>query len=261
MQKLKPIKNLGQNYLIDPNIIRKFVNTINPQSDDVIIEIGPGKGAISRELLHKCRKLIAIDIDKRIIEPLKNDLPEIDLINDDFLKIDLQKIIATGKVKVVGNIPFNLTSPILFKLVENIHLIQSASFIMQHEVAKRICAGIGTKEYGILTVILNYIARPEYCFKISPNVFYPRPKVDSAVLKIEFNESVIHSIDLALFIKVVKASFGNRRKTLKNSLSNSIFGAYDLSQLKINLNVRAEQMSIEEFLDLTREIKKFADKQ
>jgi len=253
MLKGRPIKRFGQNYLVDKNIIRKLVDEFDPKQGENIIEIGPGHGSITEELFARVDKVTAVEIDKRINEELNEKFPKINLINKDFLKIDLAQLAKHGaRLRFIGNVPFNITSQIIFKLLEDRQLVDDAVFIIQYEVAQRIVSGKGSKDYGILSVVLNYFADIKYCFKISRSVFYPKPKVDSSVIHIRFNKEQNSAIDDRLFIKVVKASFGNRRKTLKNSLSNSIFGNCDFENSGINLSKRAEELNIEEFLTLTK---------
>ena len=253
----KPLKKFGQNYLVDKNTILKFVNAFNPKSDDHIIEIGPGRGAITTELASRTKFLTAIEIDDRIIGELTKKFPQVNFIFDDILKIELSQILNPKfKYRVIGNIPFNLTSPILFKLILNRNYFSDASFIIQLEVAQRIVAKPNSKSYGILSVLLNYFAEVNLEFEISPNVFYPKPKVKSAVIKLDFNKKLEDDLDIHLFIKVVKASFGNRRKTLKNSLNNSIFKGCNFVGLDIDFSKRAENLTITDFVKITQFLQK-----
>ncbi len=190
---------------------------------------------------------------------MKERFPQLHLINEDFLETDLSKLTNHGKkLRVVGNIPYNITSPILFKLIENNKLIKDAVFMVQFEVAKRMTANRGTKDYGILAVVLKYFSETKLCFKISPNVFHPKPKVFSALVHIHFKEIIYPDEEQKLFIQIVKASFGNRRKILKNSLSNSIFHEIDFSNSGIDLSLRAENLSVDDFIILTRHAMKFS---
>lgn len=249
----KPKKRFGQNFLQDDNILNKIVREINPQRDDLIIEIGPGYGALTQKLLSSTKNLIAIEIDSELVRSLKEKFPQLQLINEDFLEIDLSKLSAEGKkIRIVGNIPFNITSPILFKLIENNKLIEDAVFMVQLEVAKRMTAEKDTKDYGILAVVLKYFTVTELCFKISPNVFYPKPKIYSALVHICFKEITESEKEQRLFIDIVKAAFGNRRKILKNSLSNSIFHEIDFSNSGVDLSLRAENLNVDDFIKLTR---------
>lgn len=249
----KPKKRFGQNFLQDENILNKIVKEINPQPNELIIEIGPGYGALTPKLISITENLIAVEIDNELAESLKERFPQLNLINEDFLKTDLFKLTSSGKkLRIVGNIPYNITSPILFKLIENNKLIKDAVFMVQLEVAKRMTSDRGTKDYGILAVVLKYFSETKLCFKISPNVFYPRPKVFSSLVHINFKETTYPEEEQKLFIQIVKAAFGNRRKTLKNSLGNSIFHEIDFSNSGIDLSLRAENLSVDDFIKLTK---------
>ena len=253
MDNIKPLKRFGQNFLHDKNILRKIVDEIDPKPDELIIEIGPGQGALTEKILERKSSLIAIEIDKRLIESLTVRFPSLHLVQDDFLNLDLNKYLnpSKNKIRIIGNIPYNLTSPILFKLFENNTVIQDAVFMVQLEVAKRMTAEMGSKDYGILSVLLSYFGKAKLAFKVSPNVFYPKPKVHSAIVHIYFDPLRIDKSINSLFRSIVKASFGNRRKTLKNSLSNSIFANIDFSNCGVDLSLRAEQLNITNFIDLT----------
>ncbi len=254
MQNFKPLKRFGQNYLIDDNILNKIVKEISPQEKDYIVEIGPGRGALTKKLLTFVTNLISVEIDYRVIEPLKKEFPVLNIINADFLELEFEEFIPKGKqkVRIVGNIPYNLTSPIIFKLIENNRAVTDAVLMVQYEVARRMTAKKSTKDYGILAVLIQFFTDVSLCFKISPNVFFPRPKVDSALVHLNFKDTGLSEIEKEFFIKTVKASFGNRRKTLKNSLSNSIFKDINFSNSDIDLNLRAEQLEIDDFVKLAK---------
>jgi 16S rRNA (adenine1518-N6/adenine1519-N6)-dimethyltransferase len=253
MQKVKPLKRFGQNYLHDKNIIKKIVGEINPLPDDTILEIGPGKGALTELIYGKTENFIAVEIDTRVIEELQSKFPGLQLIQKDFLKVDISTIYDSNKKKLrfIGNIPYNLTSSIIFKAIRNSEMIEDAVLMVQNEVAKRMTAKQGSKDYGILTVLLDYFTDTQVCFKVSPNAFYPKPKVTSAVVHLRFKELSITKEKREMFISIVKACFGNRRKTLKNSLSNSIFKELNFSNSGIDLSLRAEQLDVKDFLVLT----------
>jgi 16S rRNA (adenine1518-N6/adenine1519-N6)-dimethyltransferase len=255
MTKLQPLKRFGQNYLIDNNIIHKIISEFDPQKDDNVIEIGAGTGALTKELIKSTGKLYAVEIDKRVVESLALSFPSVHVINQDFLKLDLKSSFPEKQYRIIGNIPYNITSPILFKLINNRQLFTDAMLMVQYEVAKRITAETQDKDYGILGVLSNYFAETKLCFKISPNVFYPKPKVDSAIIQIKFKKDISNEVDDYLFIQVVKASFGNRRKKLKNSLSNSIFAGISFKEDEFDMNRRAEELSIDEFVTLSKIIK------
>jgi 16S rRNA (adenine1518-N6/adenine1519-N6)-dimethyltransferase len=253
MQKVKPLKRFGQNYLHDKNIIKKIVGEINPQPDDTILEIGPGRGALTEFIYGKVENIIAFEIDTRVIRDLQSKFPHLQLIQKDFLKVDISTIYDSNKKKlrVIGNIPYNLTSSIIFKTIRNAEKIEDAILMVQNEVAIRMTAKKGSKDYGILTVLLNQFADTKICFKVTPNAFYPKPKVTSAIVHLRFKKLIISEEKREMFISIVKACFGNRRKTLKNSLSNSIFKELNFSDSGIDLSLRAEQLDVKDFIELT----------
>lgn len=257
MSKPRPLKRFGQNYLVDKNVIQKIVNEFNPGMDDVVIEIGPGTGALTSELMSKVKKLYAVEIDKRVVERLALSYPSVHVINQDFIKLDLNIYSDEKPLRIIGNIPYNITSPILFKLIEKRALVSDTMLMVQLEVAKRITAKENSDDYGILGVLLNYFAETKLCFKISPNVFYPKPKVESAIIHLNFTKNVQSDVDDKLFIQVVKAAFGNRRKKLKNSLGNSIFSDIVFDGCNFDLSRRAEELTINEFAELTQIIKNY----
>jgi len=195
IRNIQPLKKFGQNYLVDKNILNKIVDEINPKENDFIIEIGPGLGSLTREIYSRTKNFTSVEIDTRVIENLKNEFSDLNLINADFLKLDLTEIYKNQKLRIVGNIPYNITSPILFKLIENRSFIYDAVLMVQLEVAKRITAEEMSDDYGILGVLLNFFAVTKLCFKISPYVFYPKPKVDSAIIHLNFNKHIPDDVD------------------------------------------------------------------
>jgi 16S rRNA (adenine1518-N6/adenine1519-N6)-dimethyltransferase len=257
MQYFRPLKKFGQNYLTDPNILRKIVEEINPVPGDNIIEIGPGLGALTKKLLEKVPSITAVEIDTRVGEELKAKFPGLKLLTQDILKTDLNDIYSENntKLRITGNIPYNLTSPILFMIIENNAIISDSVLMTQLEVAQRITSQKGTKEYGILSVLLNYFCDVKLCFKVSPNVFTPRPKVWSGIIHLYLKEIHMTEQEKKIFIQTVKAAFGNRRKTLKNSLSNSIFKELNFENSGIDLSLRAEQLDITDFVTLANFIR------
>lgn len=258
MEKLKPLKRFGQNYLVDKNTIQKIVTQFSPSENDNVVEIGPGQGALTSLLSRVVKNYKAIEIDNRVIDDLKMSFPTVEFINADFLEINLSELTKGNKLRVIGNIPYNITSPIIFKLIEEREFVSDALMMVQFEVAKRITGKPRTKDYGILSVLTNYFADTEFCFKIPPTVFYPKPAVDSAIVSFKFGKTMPSDIDEKLFIKVVKAAFGNRRKTLKNSLSNNAFGNLDFTTFPFDLTRRAEELTIDQFIELTKLIKNFS---
>ncbi|MCC6866573.1 MAG: ribosomal RNA small subunit methyltransferase A [Ignavibacteria bacterium] len=249
----RPKKSLGQNYLIDENISKNIVNTFLINEEDQILEIGPGKGSLTKHLLMKSRIVKVIEIDSVNCGILNYNFPDLQIINKDFLKINLKDLKdGDNKLRIIGNIPYNITTPIIFKLADNRNIINDAQLMIQEEVAQRITAKPNSKEYGIPTVILNVICRPKLLFKVSRNCFYPKPKVDSRIIYLDFNISKENEInDFSFFRKLVKTAFNTRRKTLRNSLKNL---NVDLSKCGIDLSLRAENLSIDKFIELSNNL-------
>ncbi len=258
MKNIKPLKRFGQNYLTDKNTIIKMVDVLSLTPNDSVVELGPGKGSITEELLKRLKKLVAIEIDSRVIESLQNKFPNLYLIEKDFTKIKFSNLTTTIQypIKIIGNIPFNLTGEVLFKSIYEKDVISDVVILMPYDIAKRIVAKKGTKEYGILTILFTYFSTAKLVYKVSRNVFFPKPNIESAIVHIKFDKKENKNIDRELFIKVVKASFGNRRKTLKNSLSNSIFNNCDFSKIELSLSKRAEELNVKDFIKLTEYIQK-----
>ena len=250
MKSIKPLKRFGQNYLQDQNIVNKIVAEIDPLPEDKIVEIGPGLGALTSKLLFKTN-LTAVEIDSRAAEILRKKFPELKIVEDDFLKFDLRALVSDHeKLRIVGNIPYNLTSSIVFKMLRSHRIIRDSVLMVQYEVAKRMTASKGVKDYAILSVLLTRFCETRLAFKVPPTAFYPKPNVDSAVIHLKFKEVNSSPEEDEIFISVVKAAFGNRRKKLKNSLSNSIFKDMNFTDSGIDLSLRAEQLEIQDFLVL-----------
>ncbi len=250
-RKFKPLKKFGQNYLKDKNILRKIAEEMNILEDDVVVEIGPGTGALTEFLVEKCKNVFAVEIDTRVTADLQTRFPFIKIIQSDFLKFDLQSLSeSTGKkLRIVGNIPYNITSPILFKLIESRKYVSDSVLMMQLEVAQRILSKPNSKEYGILSAFLNAYTKPELLFKVSPNVFYPKPKVYSAVMRFNLIEEV-RIADDKTYLRLIKAAFSKRRKTLKNCFADTIFESIELNKCGIDPSQRAETLSVDDFTAL-----------
>jgi len=248
---VKPLKKFGQNYLQDKNILVKIVNEFNPADGENIIEIGPGTGNLTEVLFSRVNKLTGIEIDSRVADELKGKFPGILLVQKDILDVDFEELRGdkSKKLRVIGNIPYYLTSPILFQLLKQKEIVEDAVLLMQLEVAERLISSSGTKAYGILSAIFNAFADIELCFKVSPNVFFPKPKVYSSVVHIRFRKRY-EIKDEKTYIQTVKAGFATRRKTLKNALNNSIFKDINFSNCSTDLKLRAEQLTIPDFIQL-----------
>jgi len=244
-------KKWGQNFLVDPNLLNKIIRTIKPKKIDNILEIGPGEGALTEMLLPSVNNISAIEIDPILVEHLLSNkiLKESQVLQGDVLSKDLAKLSIEKPIKIVGNIPYNITSPILFWLIEQREHWFEAYLMVQKEVADRLVARIGTKSYGRLTVMAGVFLDIVKCFNIPPEVFRPQPKVDSAFIKIVSKKTpIVDEEKFNQFENIVKAAFSKRRKMLQNSLKS-----FDIAQTvreKIDFTRRPETLSVAEFAEL-----------
>ena len=244
-------KKWGQNFLADRNLLDKIVRTINPKKSDSILEIGPGEGALTELIYPIVKEMIAIEIDPMLIEHLKNReiLKGLKIVHGDVLLQDIENLPVKNLVRVIGNIPYNITSPIIFWLIEQLHFWDDAFIMMQKEVAERLSAVVGTKAYGRFTVVTGAYLNIEYCFTIPPDVFIPKPKVDSAIIRFTKKENPLISDEKYMrFNKLVSAAFSQRRKMLRNTLKG--WDIHPDLQEQINFNRRPETLTIEEFVTL-----------
>ena len=249
--QVSPKKSLGQHFLTDRNIAEKIVSAV-PETPAMILEIGPGTGMLSGLLLERTElDPMFIETDRESVDFLAMKFPGIEekLYHEDFLKANLKSLI-NGQYQIVGNLPYNISSQIFFRMLEDRDRLRSAVVMIQKEVAQRIRSGPGNKVYGILSVLLQTWFNIEYLFTVSENVFHPPPKVKSAVIRLSRNETVDLGCDPGLYFKVIKAGFNQRRKTLRNSLKQ-IIGDKDTSAISEMLSQRAEELTVEEFIKLT----------
>ena len=256
-------KSLGQNFLIDGNVLNNIIKMGEITKEDLILEIGPGIGTLTEELALNSKKVVAVEIDKNLLPILDETLKaydNIEIVHGDILKIDIEKLILEkldgGPIKVVANLPYYITTPIIGKLLEENLNIQSIIVMIQKEVAHRIVAKPNTKDYGALSIFINFYTDPEIILKVPKTVFMPQPKVDSAVVKLNLKEE-LPNIDRELFFKVVKSAFGKRRKTILNSLSTGELGLEKeiiknvLEEANIPPNFRAENLKMEDFIKIS----------
>lgn len=258
----KNTKSLGQNFLLDHSVIVAMADAADIQEDDLVIEIGPGIGVLTDELAKRAGKVIAVELDKSLLSVLDYTLSaynNVEIINDDILKVDLKNLIETENkyrsVKILGNLPYYITTPIITELLENHVPAESITVMMQKEVAERIVASPGTKIYGALSVAVQFYCDVERVVEVPRESFYPAPKVDSEVLKLNvLDKPPVDVKDHELFFRLVKAGFGQRRKTLSNSLlgtgieKEKLLNA--LNSSGIDPVRRAETLSLQEFADL-----------
>lgn len=259
-------KKFGQNFLIDDHVITKIINAAEITKDDLVLEIGPGIGTMTQYLAESARKVIAVEIDKNLIPILGETLAEYDnvtVINEDILKLDINRLVEeenAGKpIKVVANLPYYITIPIIMGLFESHVPLQSITVMVQKEVADRMQVGPGSKDYGALSLAVQYYAKPYIAANVPPNCFIPRPGVGSAVIRLtRYEEPPVTVKDESLMFKLIRASFNQRRKTLQNGIANSPELPYSKAQVEKALekmglaaNVRGESLTLAEFAKLS----------
>ncbi len=247
-----PRKRLGQHFLRDKNIVRKIASALEAPRTAPVVEIGPGTGALTAELVSLYPRVSAIEVDERMIPLLSERFPTLTVYHQDVREVDWQKLYAREgePLYVIGNLPYYITSPILFGLFDAPEAIARAVLMMQAEVAERLVAPPGGKTYGILSVITQTLAKPELLFRVSPRVFYPPPEVWSAVVRLDFRREPL-DIPLSAFKRVVRTAFNQRRKTLRNSLKPLLRERGKTLPEALGAR-RAETLSPEEFVGLTR---------
>lgn len=259
-------KKFGQNFLIDTHVLERIISEAGITSEDMVLEIGPGIGTMTQYLCESAKKVVAVEIDKSLIPILKDTLGEYDnitVINEDILKVDINKLVSEeneGKaIKVVANLPYYITTPIIMGLFEKKVNVESITVMVQKEVAQRMQAGPGTKDYGALSLAVQYYSEPEIVANVPPNCFMPRPNVSSAVIRMKLHRKPKVEVENeTLLFKIIRASFSQRRKTLVNSINNSSELAFSkeqvaeaLKQMEISENIRGEALSLEQFAVLS----------
>ena len=252
--KIKAKKHLSQNFLQDENTIQKIVRLSNIQQSDIVLEIGPGLGALTRYLLQESDNVNVVEYDSSIIDKLISNCstygtPKI--YNEDFLKFDTFQV-SQDKIKIIGNLPYNISTPILFRVIAISDQIIDAHFMLQKEVVDRIISQPNSKVYGRLSVILQYHFQCSLVLKIAPEMFYPKPKVNSAILKLKPRVDKPILKNPQLFSQIIKSSFAHRRKTLHNNLKDIIVDKdVNLEFLPIDTRLRAENLSVDDYVNLS----------
>ena len=249
MERVKPKKGLGQHFLKDRNIAKKIADSLSGEGYESVLEIGPGMGILTQYLLERNFKdLRLVEIDNESVNYLHNAFPDLPgIISGDFLKMDIRSLFP-NRIAIVGNFPYNISSQILFRVLEHRDIVTEVTGMLQKEVAERICAGPGSKTYGILSVLLQAYYEAKYLFTVPEHVFSPPPKVKSGVIQLRRNETISLPCNEDLFLRVVKACFNQRRKTLRNSVR----AAFTLkSEDHPDLHLRPEQLSVGQFISLT----------
>ena len=262
-------KSFGQNFLIDDNILKNIVESADLKENDLVIEIGPGLGNLTHYILEKKAHVIAFEIDTDMIDILNDrfqNSDNLEIVNQDILKVDLREYIKDKKVKIIANLPYYITTPIIFKLLEYRENICSITIMIQKEVADRIVSKPHSKDYGVLTINTNYLADVKKLFNVPNTSFVPAPNVTSSVIQIVPNkekEERLGIIDHEMFKELVKKSFSARRKKLSNSLTNTGINGMSkqdidemIESVGLDLNVRAEEVSIENYVKMANIIAK-----
>lgn len=262
-------KKFGQNFLIDTSVLDRIVKAAEITENDFCLEIGPGIGTMTQYLAEKAREVVAVEIDKNLLPILEETLADyknVTVINDDILKLDILKIVEQKNggrpIKVVANLPYYITTPIIMGLFEQQIPVKSITVMVQKEVAERMQAGPGTKDYGALSLAVQYYAKPEVVAKVPPNCFMPRPGVGSAVIRLTRHEKpIVHVEDERKMFSLIRASFGQRRKTLVNSLTNAPEPgvtkervAAVLEEMELPPLIRGEALTLEQFAELSNRI-------
>lgn len=258
-------KKFGQNFLIDPHVLEKIIRAAGLTKEDMVLEIGPGIGTMTQYLAEAAGKVIAVEIDANLIpilgETLK-DYSNVTVINEDILKVDIKKLAEEHNggrpIKVVANLPYYITTPIIMGLFESQVPIDNITVMVQKEVAERMQAGPGTKDYGALSLAVQYYAEPYIVANVPPNCFIPRPNVGSAVIRLtRYEESPVQVVSPKLMFQLIRASFNQRRKTLQNGLNNSPELSFSkeeiaraIEQLGVSPTVRGEALTLKQFADL-----------
>ena len=251
----RPKKSLGQIFLVDENIARKIIRKLTPNPNDVILEISPGFGVLTKYLIPEVKKIIAVEIDRDLAKKLSTGYGQyknFELLNRDFLETNLARLTnGCDTFRILGNIPYHITSPVIFKVFENRNLVHDMVLMIQREVAERIVATPGTKEYGILSVFSQLYSAPKILFHVSKNVFKPKPNVASSIVRWDFsNQRKLPERNVELLERLIHVAFQQRRKMLRRSLRGDAEFAEKLSRINLELERRPEDLSPDEFVEL-----------
>ena len=261
MKQVRPKKNLGQHFLTDLSIAKRIADTVDACPELPVLEVGPGMGVMTQYLVEKPRPFKVVEIDRESVAYLNEHFPKLreNILGEDFLRMDLRQVFGGQQFVLTGNYPYDISSQIFFKMLDNKDLIPCCTGMIQHEVALRMASQPGNKQYGILSVLIQAWYHVEYLFTVEPGVFNPPPKVQSAVIRMTRNEVTDLGCDEKLFRRVVKTSFNQRRKMLRVSLRQLFNGEQTASPHFFEdpmMTRRPEQLTIQEFVELTNKVEK-----
>ncbi len=262
----KNARRWSQNFLTDKNIARKIVDSLNIQHSQVVLEIGPGQGILTQFLIQKADQVVAVEVDPQLSQTLPERLSypqNLKVVHEDFLKMDIQTKLSEFSEyhkSIIGNLPYHITTPILFKILDYSYIFQEAVFMVQREVGERITASPGSKIYGIPSVLTQFYAHTDFLFTVPSHLFRPRPEVESGVIHLDFKPAAEQRLsDPQLFRKILKTTFGKRRKMLRNTLSE-LYSQTILDSIDFDLTRRPETCSVEEFVQLTNQLEKLSER-
>jgi len=254
----RPRKRFGQNFLHDQNVIARIIDTISPQSEDHLLEIGPGQGALTRYLIDSCKTLDSVELDRDLVAQLQQtfaDKKHFKVYQQDILKFDINQLTDNPKtLRVIGNLPYNISTPVLFHLLKHHQLIKDMTFMLQLEVVNRLSAGVGDKNYGRLGLMVQYFCQVEHLFNVPSAAFTPQPKVSSAIVRLTPHQTLpLLARDVNCLKIVIRTAFTQRRKTLKNSL-RSLISEQQLDELDLDIKLRPENLSLADYVKISDSI-------
>jgi len=247
-------KRFGQNFLHDPGVIQRIIDAVNPKPGDTVVEIGPGLGALTEQLFQAAGSLHVVELDRDLVARLEQRFgteENVHIHSNDALKFDFSQLAGGNKLRIVGNLPYNISTPLLFHLMKQIDCIRDIHCMLQKEVVDRICAGPGENNYGRLSIMIQYHCEAQHLFNVAPGAFQPPPKVDSAILRLTPHARPPIQVDNEdLFARLVAQAFSQRRKTLRNSLKNHL-SADQIEAVGIDPTARPETLGLEDFARLS----------
>lgn len=251
--KTHPKKHFGQHFLSDAKYINKIVQILNLKQEDHLVEIGPGRGALTEQLIDKCKAFYAVELDRDMVDHLNQQFPKLNVLHADATRFDFTELVGEQPLRIVGNLPYNVSTPILFHLLKEADSIQDMLFMLQKEVVDRMCSAPGSKQYGRLSVMVQYRCATDHCFEVPASAFSPPPKVESAVVRLtpyKQNQCPYPEVPVSALQTLVTQAFTMRRKTLRNALKGYIVEEQML-KLDIDPKARPETLSVEQFAKLT----------